>query len=65
MVTMSSPNLRERYAGIIVLVRHAPLGDGEPSVTAVIASRRAMVFPDSVPLSQTPTWIFSLRIYVG
>jgi hypothetical protein len=56
---------RERCAGTVALVRHAPPGDGEPSATAVIASRRAMVFPDPTPLSQTLTRISSLRIYVG
>jgi hypothetical protein len=65
MGTMSSLNLGEPYAGIVVLVRHAPPGDGEPSATAVIASRRTVGFPDLAPLSQTPTWISSLRICVG
>jgi hypothetical protein len=44
-----------RCAGIVALGRHAPLGDGEPSATAIIALRRVMVFPDLAPLSQTPT----------
>jgi hypothetical protein len=57
--------LGERCAGIVALIMHALPGNGEPSATAVIASWRAMVFPDSVPLSQTPTRISSLRIYVG
>jgi hypothetical protein len=65
MVTTSSHNLGEPCAGIVALVRHAPLGDGEPSATAVFTSRRVMVFPDPVPLSQTLTRISSLRIYVG
>jgi hypothetical protein len=51
MVTMSSPNLEERYASIVILVRRAPPGDDKPSATAVIASWRAMVFPDPAPLS--------------
>jgi hypothetical protein len=55
----------EPYAGIVALVRHASPGDGEPDATTIIALRRVMVFPDLVPLSQTPTWISSLRIYVG
>jgi hypothetical protein len=63
--TMSSPNLGERCAGIVALVRHAPPGDGEPSATTVIALRRVMVFPDPAPLSQTPTQTSSLRICVG
>jgi hypothetical protein len=50
-VTTSSPNLGERCAGIVALVRHAQPGDGEPSATTVIASRRAMVFPDPAPFS--------------
>jgi hypothetical protein len=64
-VTMNSPSLGEHCVGIVALVRHAPPGDGEPSATAVTASRRVMVFSGPVPLSQTPTRIFSLRIYVG
>jgi hypothetical protein len=63
--TMSSPNLGERCAGIVTLVRHAPHDDGEPSATAVIALQRVMVFLDPAPLSQTPTRISSLRICVG
>jgi hypothetical protein len=63
--TTSSPSLGEPCTGIVALVRHAPLGDGEPSATTVIALRRVMVFPDPAPLIQTPTWISSLRIYVG
>jgi hypothetical protein len=62
---MNSPNLGEPYVGIVALVRHVPPGDDEPSATTVIALRRVMVFPDPAPLSQTPTWISSLRIYVG
>jgi hypothetical protein len=65
MVTTSSPNLRERCAGIVTLVRHALPGDGEPSATVVFALRRVMVFPDPAPLSQTSTRISSLRIYIG
>jgi hypothetical protein len=64
-VTTSSPNLGELCVGIIALVKHAPPGDGEPSATAVIALRRVMVFLDPAPLSQTSTWISSLRICVG
>jgi hypothetical protein len=45
------PNLGERCADIIALVRHAPPDNGEPSATAVIALRRVMVFPDPAPLS--------------
>jgi hypothetical protein len=56
---------RGRCVGIIALARHAPPGDGEPSATAIIALQRVMVFPDTAPLSQTPTWTSSLRIYVG
>jgi hypothetical protein len=48
---MSSPNLGEPYTGIVALIGHAPPGDGKPSATAVIASRRVMVFPDPAPLS--------------
>jgi hypothetical protein len=55
----------EPYASIVALVRHAPPGDGEPSATAVITSRRTVGFPDPAPLSQTPTQISSLRICVG
>jgi hypothetical protein len=54
-----------RFAGIVALARHVPLGDVEPSATAVIALRRVMVFPDPAPLSQTPTRTSSLRICVG
>jgi hypothetical protein len=57
--------LGEHCAGIVALVRHVTPGDGEPSTTVVIASRRAMVFPDPAPLSKTPTQISSLRICVG
>jgi hypothetical protein len=55
----------ERYAGTDALARHVPPGDGVPSATVVIASRRVTVFPDPAPLSQTPTRISSLRICVG
>jgi hypothetical protein len=65
MWTTNSPNLGEPCVGIVALIRHALLGDGEPGTTTVIALRRVMVFPDPAPLSQTPTWISSLRIYIG
>jgi hypothetical protein len=55
----------EPCAGIVALVGHTPPGDGEPDATTVIALRRVMVFPDPTPLSQTPTRISLLRIYVG
>jgi hypothetical protein len=47
MWTMNSPNLGEPCAGIVALVRHAPLGDGEPGATTVIALRRVMVYADT------------------
>jgi hypothetical protein len=62
---MSSPSLGERCVGTVALVRHVPPGDNMLSATAIIASRRMMVFLDLAPLSRALTQISSLRIYVG
>jgi hypothetical protein len=55
----------ERCAGTIALVGPVQPGDGEPSATTTIASQGVTVFPNPAPLSQTPTWISSLRTCVG
>jgi hypothetical protein len=55
----------ERCAGTVALARHVPPDDGVPSATTIIAPRRVMVSPGLAPLIQMPTWISSLRIYVG
>jgi hypothetical protein len=61
----SSPSLGERSAGTVALGRREPPDDGEPGAAIVFTSRRVMGFLDPAPLSQTPTQISSLRVWVG
>jgi hypothetical protein len=62
---MSSPSPEEHCAGIIALDRREPPDDDEPGATAVFTSWRVVGSPDLAPLSQTPTQISSLRVWVG